>query len=228
LKKKELLAQRHVRFKPSPAMLTTALPECSPTAKLSTTTDLNKLRRIKPSLMDNEQCQGIDAGCTMNDEFLPSDGTAPAANEEDDADDCASIIVTNAPLSIEPQSIAKETTLNNHPLLSCNPIFEVFEAMYPNRETMHTLTMVQQSFEAMEPLESLAPRKKKSIHHAMKVGVASVNGQLNITPALVGWQQSSCEVPRYLRHCGYIAMCGCSCFMLEKKDKRNVCPIICL
>jgi hypothetical protein len=69
LKKKELLAQWHVCFKPSPTMLTTALPEFSPTAKLSTTMDLNKLRQIKPSLMDKEQCQGIDAGCMMNDEF---------------------------------------------------------------------------------------------------------------------------------------------------------------
>ncbi len=65
LKKKELLTRQHVHFKPSPNMLTTALPEFSPTTKLSMTTDLNtKLRQIKPSLMDNEQCQGIDAGCT--------------------------------------------------------------------------------------------------------------------------------------------------------------------
>jgi hypothetical protein len=102
-KKKELLVQQHVCFKPSPTMLTTTLPEFSPIAKLSTTTDLNKLRRIKPSLMDNEQCQGIDAGCMMNDKFPPSDGTAPAVDEEDDADHCASIIATNASLSIEPQ-----------------------------------------------------------------------------------------------------------------------------
>ena len=60
-KKKELLAQRHVRFKPSPTMLTTDLPEFYPTIKLSMTTDLNKLRQIEQSLMDNEQCQGIDA-----------------------------------------------------------------------------------------------------------------------------------------------------------------------
>ncbi len=43
-KKKELLAQQHVRFKPSPTMLTTALPEFSPTTKLSMTMDMNKLR----------------------------------------------------------------------------------------------------------------------------------------------------------------------------------------
>ncbi len=48
-KKKELLAQRHVSFKPSPTMLTTTLPEFSPTSKLSTTTDLNKLRWIETS-----------------------------------------------------------------------------------------------------------------------------------------------------------------------------------
>ncbi len=124
--------------------------------------------------MDNEQCQGIDAGCTMNDEFPPSDGMAPAADEEDDADHCASIIATNAPLSIEPQSIAKEATLNNHPLLSCNQTFKGFEAMYPNEEMIRTLTMVQQSFEAMQPLKSTAPRKKKSIHRAVKVGVAMI------------------------------------------------------
>ncbi len=52
-KKKELLTQRHVHFKPSPTMLTTALPEFSCFAKLSTTTDLDELRQIKPSLMDN-------------------------------------------------------------------------------------------------------------------------------------------------------------------------------
>jgi hypothetical protein len=46
----------------------------------------------------------------MNDEFPPSDGMAPAADEEDDADHRASIIATNAPLSIEPQLIAKEIT----------------------------------------------------------------------------------------------------------------------
>jgi hypothetical protein len=155
-------------------MLTTALPEFSPIAKLSMTTDLNKLRWIEPSLMDNEQCQGIDAECTMNDEFLPSDGTAPAADKEDDADHHASIIVTNAPLSIEPQSIAKKPTWNNHPLLSCNPTFKGFEAMYPNRETVCTLMMAQQSFEAMQSLESPAPRKKESIHHAVKVGVAMI------------------------------------------------------
>ncbi len=80
--------------------------------------------------MDNEQCQGIDAGCTMNDEFPPSDDMAPAADEED-ADHCASVIATNAPLSIEPQSIAKETSLNNHPSLSCNPTFKGFEPIYP-------------------------------------------------------------------------------------------------
>jgi hypothetical protein len=73
-KKKELLARQHVRFKPPPTMLTTTLPEFSPTAKLSTTTDLNKLRRIEPSLMDKEKCQGIDAGCTMNDEFQVQGG----------------------------------------------------------------------------------------------------------------------------------------------------------
>jgi hypothetical protein len=54
LKKKDFLTQQHVHFKPSPTMLTTALPEFSPTAKLSTTMDQNELRRIKPSLMDNE------------------------------------------------------------------------------------------------------------------------------------------------------------------------------
>jgi hypothetical protein len=53
-KKKELLARWHVCFKPSPTMLTTALPDFSPIAKLSTTIDLNKLRRIEPSLMDND------------------------------------------------------------------------------------------------------------------------------------------------------------------------------
>jgi hypothetical protein len=52
-KKKELLTQRHIHFKPSPTMLRIALPEFSPTTKLSMTTDLNKLRQIKPSLMDN-------------------------------------------------------------------------------------------------------------------------------------------------------------------------------
>jgi hypothetical protein len=63
-------------------------------------------------------------------------------------------------------------------------------------------------------------------HQAHRCTSRRINGQLNTAPALVGWQQSSCKVPRYLRHCGYIAMCGCSYFMLEKKDKRNVCPNI--
>jgi hypothetical protein len=117
----------------------------------------------------------------MNDEFPPSDVTALAADEEDDADHCASIIATNATLSIEPQLIAKETTLNNHPLLSCNPTFKGFEAMYPNRETIRTLTMVQQSFEAMQLLKSPAPRKKKSIHHGVKVGVAMIQQTRNRT-----------------------------------------------
>ncbi len=143
-------------------------------AKLSMTMVLNKLRRIKPSLMDNEQCQGIEAGCTMNDEFPPSDGMAAAADEEDDADHRASIFATNAPLSIEPQSIAKETILNNHPLLSCNPTFEGFEAMYLNAEMIRTLTMEQQLLEAIQPLESPAPRKKKLIHRTVKVGVAMI------------------------------------------------------
>jgi hypothetical protein len=110
----------------------------------------------------------------MNDELSPSDGMAPAADEEDDADHCASNIVTNAPLSIEPQSIAKEATLNTHPLLSCNSTFEGFEAIYPNGEMICTLAMKQQLLEAMQPLEFPTPRKKKLIHRAMKVGVAMI------------------------------------------------------
>jgi hypothetical protein len=96
LKKKELLARRHILFKLPPTILMTALPEFSPTSKLSTTMDLNNLRQIKPSLMDNEQCQGMNAGCTMNDEFPPSDGTASAADEEDDADHCVSTVGRDA------------------------------------------------------------------------------------------------------------------------------------
>ncbi len=154
---------------------------CTCLVKLSTTTDLNKLRRIEPSLLDNEKCQGIDAECTMNDEFPPSDGMAPAADEEDDADHCANIIGTNAPLSIEPQSIAKETTLNNHPLLSCNPTFEGFEAMYPNREMTHTLTLEQQLLEAIQLLKSPTPRKNKSIYCTVMVGVETIRQTCNCT-----------------------------------------------
>jgi hypothetical protein len=75
---------------------------------------------------------------------------------------------------IEPLSFGRDMALDNHPTVSCGTSFEGFEAMHPNREITHTLMMEQQSLEAMQLLESPAPRKKKLIHCAVKVGVAMI------------------------------------------------------
>jgi hypothetical protein len=64
--------------------------------------------------------------------------------------------------------------LDNHPTVPCGTSFKGFEAMHPNGEMTHTLMMEKQSLEAMQLLKSPAPRKKKSIHCMVKVGVAMI------------------------------------------------------
>ena len=144
------------------AMKGTSLSSCACPTKLSTTTDLNKLRWSEPSLLDKDQW--------FDDEFPPSDGMAPAAGEEDDTDHRASIFASNAPLGIKSQSIANETTLNNYPSLSCNPSFEGFEVVDPNGEKAHTMTKPQRSVDSMHTLMG----RTKSIHRAVRMGVARI------------------------------------------------------
>ena len=139
---------------------------CARLTKLSTTTDLNKFRCVEPSLVDKVQCQGIDAAYWIDDEFPPSDGMAPAAEEEDDADHRAIII--------EPHSIAKETTLNNYPSLSSYPSVEGFEEVHPNVEKAHAMMMPHRSVDAMHTLLSRGLRRKKSIHRALRMGGARI------------------------------------------------------
>ena len=146
---------------------------CARLTKLSTTTDLNKFRCVEPSLVDKVQCQGIDAAYWIDDEFPSSDGMAPAAEDEDDADHRASIFSSKG---IEPHSIAKETTLNNYPSLSCNPSVEGFEEVHPNVEKAHTMMMPHRSVsvDAMHTLKSRGLRRKKSIHRALRMGGARI------------------------------------------------------
>jgi hypothetical protein len=110
--------------------------------------------------VDKVQCQGIDAAYWIDDEFPPSDGMAPAAEEENDADHRAIII--------EPHSIANETTLNNYPSLSCNPSIERFEEVHPNVEKAHAMMMPHRSVDVMHTLKSRGLRRKKSIHRALR------------------------------------------------------------
>ena len=146
---------------------------CARLTKLSTTTDLNKFRCVEPSLVDKVQCQGIDAAYWIDDEFPSSDGMAPAAEEEDDADHRASIFSSKG---IKPHSIAKEATLNNYPSLSCNPSVEGFEEVHPNVEKAHTMMMPHRSVsvDAMHTLKSRGLRRKKSIHRALRMGGARI------------------------------------------------------
>jgi len=150
-----------------PAVKGTSLSSC---ARLTKLTDLNKLRWFEPSLVDKDQCGGIDAAYWI-DEFPPSDGVAPAAEEEGDADHHASILALKG---IEPHSISKETTLNNHPSLSCNPSVGGFETVHPNGEQDHNMTMPQRSIDSMHTLKSRGLRRKKSIHRALRMGVARI------------------------------------------------------
>jgi hypothetical protein len=123
--------------------------------------------------VDKVQCQGIDAAYWIDDEFPSSDGMAPAAEEEDDADHRASIFSSKG---IKPHSIAKETTLNNYPSLSCNPSVEGFEEVHPNVEKAHTMMMPHRSVsvDAMHTLKSRGLRRKKSIHRALRMGGARI------------------------------------------------------
>jgi hypothetical protein len=82
---------------------------------------------------------------------------------------------------IEPLSFGQDMALDNHPTVCCGTSFKGFEAIHPNREMTHTLTMEQQSLEAMQPLKSPAPRKKKAIHWVVKVGVVMIQRPCNRT-----------------------------------------------
>jgi hypothetical protein len=80
---------------------------------------------------------------------------------------------------IEPLSFGQDMALDNHPTVCCVTSFEGFDAMHPNEKVTHTLTMEQQSLEAMQLLESPASRKKKSIHCAVKLGVSMMQKTCN-------------------------------------------------
>jgi hypothetical protein len=85
-----------------------------------------------------------------------------------------SIDGSKATPGIEPLSFGLDMPSDNHPTVCCGTSFKRFKAMHPNEETTHTLTMEQQWLKAIQPLKSPAPRKKKSIHCAVKVGVAMI------------------------------------------------------
>jgi hypothetical protein len=118
---------------------------------------------------------------TYINKFLPSTEKAMATTKCNDGDHQVSIDGLKAMAGIEPLSFGQDMALNNHPTVCCGTSFKGFEAMHPNRERTHNLTMEQQLLEAMQPLKSPAPRKKTSIHHAVKVGVVMIQQTCNCT-----------------------------------------------
>ncbi len=85
-----------------------------------------------------------------------------------------SIDGSKATPGIEPLSFGQDMVSDNHPTVRCGTSFEGFKAMHPNGEMTHTLMLGQQWLEVMQPLEYPAPRKKKLIHCAVKVGVVMI------------------------------------------------------
>jgi hypothetical protein len=112
---------------------------------------------------------------TNINKFLPSTEKTTATTKYDDGDHQVSIDGLKAMLDIEPLSFGQNMPSNKRPAVGCSTSVEGFKALHPNGEmTHHTMTMEQQSLEAMQPHKSPALRKKKLIHRVVKVGVAMI------------------------------------------------------
>jgi hypothetical protein len=152
----------------------------------STAKDMNDLGKFEPlSTLEKDQSCSNEDGCLKNtptniNKFLPSNEKTTTTTEYNDGNHRVSIDGSKATPDIEPLSFGQDMPLNNHPAVGCGTSNEGFNALHPNREmTHHTMTMEQQLLEAVQPLKSPAPRKKKLINRVVKVGVSMIQQTCN-------------------------------------------------